>query len=88
MNAIEQTDVNAVCLQNAVLCADCEVISDSPHDACRVCGSHSLLSLSCVLGGPLPVQRAQLVDTWESSERPMISLVHRMPHKRVRRAVA
>jgi hypothetical protein len=66
MDAIEKTDINAVYLQNAVLCADCEVISDSPHDTCRVCGSHSLMSLSCILGGTLPAQRAQLVDTWES----------------------
>lgn len=55
----------SICLQNAVLCADCEVISDSPHDTCIVCGSHSLLSLSRVLG-TLPVQRAQLIDTWVS----------------------
>jgi hypothetical protein len=86
MDAIEKFDLNAVCLQNAVLCADCEVISDSPHDTCRVCGSHSLMSLSCVLGGTLPMQRAQLVNTWES--RPAFSLIRRMPHKRVRRAVA
>ncbi len=88
MDASERTDVNAVCLQNAVLCADCEVISDSPHETCRVCGSRSLLSLSCVLGGALPVQRAQLVDTWVSkSERPALVEV-RIPQKRARAAVA
>jgi hypothetical protein len=88
MDASEKPDVNAVWLRNAVLCADCEVISDSPHDTCRVCGSHSLLSLSCVLGGVLPAQRAQLVDTWEAiPERTLISLVRRMAHRR-RRAVA
>lgn len=54
-------DLNTIQLQNAVLCADCEVISDSPHDACRVCGSHSLLSLACVLGGPLPARRTKVV---------------------------
>jgi bifunctional non-homologous end joining protein LigD len=26
--------LNAVALQNAVLCAECEVVSDSPHDTC------------------------------------------------------
>ena len=88
MDASEKTDVNAVILRNAVLCADCEVISDSPHETCRVCGSHSLLSLSRVLG-TLPVQRAQLIDTWMSnSERPAFPLKRRMPHTRVRRAVA
>lgn len=89
MDASENPNLNAVCLQNAVLCADCEVISNSPHDTCCVCGSRSLLSLSCVLGGTLPVQRAQLVDTWvPSSERTAISLVRRLPHKRSWRPVA
>jgi hypothetical protein len=89
MDAIEIPEVNAICLQNAVLCAECEVISDSPHDTCRVCGSRSLMSLSCVLGGTLPAQRAQLVDAWESrSERPGCSLEFRVPHNRARRAVA
>jgi hypothetical protein len=31
--------LNAVALQNAVLCAECDVVSDSPHDQCLVCGS-------------------------------------------------
>ena len=45
-----KVEVNAVRLQQAVLCADCDVITDSPHDICLVCGSHSLLLLSRVLG--------------------------------------
>lgn len=89
MDASEKADVNAVYLRNAVLCAECEVISDSPHDTCQVCGSRSLLSMSRVLGGTLPVQRAQLVDTWVTkSERQAFSLERRMPHKRARHAVA
>lgn len=86
---MDVSDINAICLQNAVFCADCEVISDSPHETCRICGSHSLMSLSCVLGGALPVQRAQVVDAWVSkSERQACSLQCRMPHKRARSAVA
>ena len=89
MDTSENPNLNAVCLQNAVLCADCEVISDSPHDTCCVCGSRSLLSLSCVLGGTLPVQRAQLVDTWVSkSERPTFSLEVRIHPMQIRRPVA
>jgi hypothetical protein len=84
MDTSESPDLNSVCLRDAVLCAECEVISDSPHDSCRVCGSRSLMSLSCVLGGTLPVQRAHLVES--EPERAMISLVRRMPHKRVRRS--
>lgn len=86
MEAIESLDVNAVCLQNAVLCAECEVISDSRHDVCRICGSRSLLSLSCVLGGRLPVQRAYIVES--NSERQTFSVQRRMPHTRLRRAMA
>lgn len=89
MDESKNSNLNAVCLQNAVLCADCEVISDSPHDTCCVCGSRSLLSLSCVLGGTLPVQRAQLVDSWISNpERPVLSMEHRIPFNRARRATA
>ncbi len=48
-------EVNAVRLQQAVLCADCDVISDSPHDTCIICGSRSLLPLARVLGS-LPAE--------------------------------
>jgi hypothetical protein len=43
--------LNAVALQNAVLCAECDVVSDSPHDRCLVCGSRSLFNISRMLGG-------------------------------------
>jgi len=55
--------LNAVALQNAVLCADCDVVSDSPHDRCMVCGSPSLVNISHVLGGSLPQDRATLIET-------------------------
>ncbi len=48
--SIVKVDLNAVSLRQAVLCADCDVISNSPHDACMVCGSRSLLPLARVLG--------------------------------------
>lgn len=48
----------AVPLLNAVFCADCETISNSPHDVCKVCGSHSLLSLFRILGGTVRSQKA------------------------------
>ncbi len=54
--------LNAVALQNAVLCAECDVVSDSPHDWCMVCGSHSLFNISRVLGGSLPENRATLIE--------------------------
>jgi anaerobic ribonucleoside-triphosphate reductase len=48
--AVTKVEVNAVRLQQAVLCSDCDVITDSQHDACLVCGSHALLPLSRILG--------------------------------------
>jgi hypothetical protein len=83
----DKPDVNAVCLQEAVLCADCEVISDSPNDSCLVCGSHSLFSLSRVLGGSLPAQRTRLVQVEAREPNSATSpspLTYRIPRKRVR----
>ena len=44
---------NLVCLQKAVLCANCEVISEGLNGHCAACGSQSLLRLSRVLGGAI-----------------------------------
>jgi len=52
-------DVGAVSLLNAVFCVNCETISNSPHDSCLICGSHSLISLFRVLGGTLRSQKPQ-----------------------------
>jgi len=38
--------LNAIALQNAVLCAECDVVSDSPHEICLVCGSRSLFNIA------------------------------------------
>jgi len=52
--------LNAVALQNAVLCAECDVVSDSPSDTCLVCGSRSLFNIARMFGGSLPKDRASL----------------------------
>jgi len=52
--------LNAVALQNAVLCAECDVVSDSPHDRCLLCGSRSLFNIARMFGGNLPKDRASL----------------------------
>jgi hypothetical protein len=44
---------NLVRLQSAVLCANCEVISEGTNGHCSACGSQALLALSRILGGPL-----------------------------------
>ena len=54
--------LNSLTLENAVLCADCEIISDSVGEVCQACGSRSLLSLGRVLGGALGSERARIVE--------------------------
>ncbi len=52
---------NLIPLQQAVLCANCEVVSDSKNGHCIVCGSPSLLSLARVLNGSnRTVERARV----------------------------
>ena len=46
-------NTNLVRLHKAVLCANCEVISEGLNGHCAGCGSQSLLSLSRVLGGAI-----------------------------------
>jgi hypothetical protein len=46
-------NTNLVRLQKAVLCANCEVISEGSNGHCAGCGSQSLLGLSSVLGGTI-----------------------------------
>jgi hypothetical protein len=61
MNEATDTErgVDVVPLLNAVFCVDCETINSSPHDACMICGSHSLVNLFRMLGGTLPSRKAQ-----------------------------
>lgn len=44
-------NTNLVRLHKAVLCANCEVISEGLNGHCAACGSEALLALSRVLGG-------------------------------------
>jgi hypothetical protein len=46
-------NTNLVRLQRAVLCANCEVISEGLNGHCAGCGSQSLLRLSRILGGTI-----------------------------------
>ena len=62
MNTAADTErgLGSVPLLNAVFCVDCETITNSPHDACTVCGSHSLINLFRMVGGTLRSQKKQL----------------------------
>jgi len=81
--------LNSVPLDNAVLCADCDVISDSPHDICLVCGSRSLFNIARIFGGKLPQERANLItqDIVEVRSRDVV-LTFPKPHRPRRRATA
>ena len=59
-------ELTSVPLLEAVLCADCEIISNSGGESCEICGSRSLLSLGRVLGGCVGGERAVLVQWGES----------------------
>jgi hypothetical protein len=67
--------LNTVDLMSAVLCADCEVISDSSGEVCAVCGSRSLLSLGRVLGGSIGDERAVVIPADERELRNMFTLL-------------
>lgn len=80
--------LNAVALQNAVLCAECDVVSDSPHDRCLVCGSRSLFNIARMLGGSLPRERAALIrPSPVDSEKTELVLTFSRAH-RLRRKVS
>lgn len=79
--------LNAVPLQNAVLCVECDVVTDSPHDVCMVCGSHSIFNIARLFGGKLPRQRAKLVlrEVVEIASRDVV-LPFPKPHRIRRKA--
>lgn len=81
--------LNAVALQNAVLCAECDVVSDSPHDQCMVCGSRSLLNIAGMLGGNLPRERAILIGASQAnSEKTELVLTFSRTHRLHRKVSA
>ena len=56
MSAQVWLNVNLVRLQQAVLCANCEIISEGLNSHCACCGSESLFRLNGVLGGSIEAQ--------------------------------
>ncbi|HZU22871.1 MAG TPA: hypothetical protein VE998_08580 [Terriglobales bacterium] len=49
-------------LLEAVLCVDCEMVSNSTQGHCLACGSRALLNLAAALGGPLHSNSAAVAD--------------------------
>jgi hypothetical protein len=63
MSVPSASGLQAVCLDHAVLCVDCEMVSNSVHTQCGVCGSRALLNVSVLLGGSLGAKaRAVQID--------------------------
>jgi hypothetical protein len=92
MNAGADTEerLSAVPLLNAVFCVECETISNSPHDACTVCSSHSLISLVRVLGGTLRSQKAHSTDDYAKTAKYNLELtvkVHELPANELNHAI-
>jgi hypothetical protein len=63
MGTEARLNANLVCLQRAVLCANCEVISEGANGHCGACGSQALLRLSPLLGGPMTGLEALAFNT-------------------------
>src|ERR1700746_339160 len=61
---------NLVCLQKAVLCANCEVISEGLRGRCTACGSEALLSLNRLLGGSADSESSFELAALSSSPHP------------------
>jgi len=92
MNAGTHTNggLRADPLLNAVFCAGCETISNSPHDACVVCGSRSLLNLFRMLGGTLRSQKPQSAEDHGKTAKYNVELtvkVHEVPANELNRAI-
>lgn len=62
LHRINQSEVESLSFQTAVLCIDCESISNTPIDECPTCGSRSVHSLSRILGGSLLAYRSAQCD--------------------------
>jgi hypothetical protein len=62
-------ELSSVPLLEAVLCADCEIISNSAGERCEICGSRSLLSLGRVLGGSIEGERATVIQVDRDAPR-------------------
>jgi RNA polymerase subunit RPABC4/transcription elongation factor Spt4 len=92
MNAGARTNggLSAVPLLNAVFCAGCETISNSPHDVCSVCGSRSLINLFRMLEGTLQIHKPQSAEDRTKTVKYNVELtvkVREIPAHELNRAI-
>ncbi|MGA9134564.1 MAG: hypothetical protein WB384_21385 [Candidatus Sulfotelmatobacter sp.] len=77
-------------LLNAVFSVGRETISNSLHDACTVCGSHSLISLFRTLGGTLRSKKPQSTEDHAKTAKYNLELtanVHEIPATELNHAI-
>ena len=70
-------------LQNAVFCAECELISENNTPYCLACGSKAMLSLSRVLGGSLRGQETAHLIADAELDRLVRDLLRTVPEPAV-----
>ncbi len=76
--------INSVPLLKAVLCAECECITESRGEVCGVCGGRSLVNLGRLLGSAMQSEAEfDLADPVISRELQTLveSAVPRPPHR-------
>jgi GAF domain-containing protein len=72
-------DVNFLCMQSAIFCVQCELISENNTPHCLACGSSAVLSLSRLLGGSLRGQQTTHLIADAELDRLVRSLLYTVP---------
>jgi GAF domain-containing protein len=77
--SLAPSDVNFLCMQSAIFCVQCELISENNTPHCLACGSGAVLSLSRLLGGSLRGQQTAHLIADAELDRLVRSLLHSVP---------
>jgi len=77
--SLTATDVNFLSLQSAILCVQCELLSENNTPQCLGCGSGAVLSLSRVLGGSLRGRQTAHLIADAELDRLVRSLLYTVP---------
>jgi len=72
-------DVNFLCMQSAIFCVQCELISENNTPHCLACGSGAVLSLARLLGGSLRGQQTAHLIADAELDRLVRALLNSVP---------
>src|ERR1700681_1710699 len=72
-------DVNFLCMQSAIFCVQCELISENNTPHCLACGSTAVLSLARLLGGSRRGQQTAHLIADAELDRLVRSLLNSVP---------